>query len=171
MYFKKHDSNAILYQVPQDAQDYKAELKRIQDYVVDLHKRVMATCDSFSEDVKFWAEYKTGIRGFKPWLTAAEKTSTEGLSKPQTLDEANAMFAVVKAFEAGCLKHLKVNISIETLIPMQLPLFRCFQDDSTLSCEVLIETIGKSFVTFVYQKFLEKETIMNHSIFSIENAL
>merc|ERR1712203_1156703 len=67
-----------------------------------------ATCDSFSEDVKFWAEYKTGIRGFKPWLTAAEKTSTEGLSKPQTLDEANAMFAVVKAFEAGCLKHLKI---------------------------------------------------------------
>merc|ERR1712158_140943 len=68
----------------------------------------MATCDSFSEDVKFWAEYKTGIRGFKPWLTAAEKTSTEGLSKPQTLDEANAMFAVVKASEAGCLKHLKI---------------------------------------------------------------
>merc|ERR1712226_1483869 len=89
-------------QVPQDAQDYKAELKRIQDYVVDLHKRVMATCDSFSEDVKFWAEYKTGIRGFKPWLTAAEKKSTEGLSKPQTLDDANAMFAVVKAFEAAC---------------------------------------------------------------------
>merc|ERR1712021_11388 len=59
--------------VPQDAQDYKTELKRIQDYVMDLHKRVMATCDSFSEDVKFWAEYKTGIKGFKPWLAAAEK--------------------------------------------------------------------------------------------------
>merc|ERR1712153_166087 len=94
--------------VPQDAQDYKTELKRIQDYVIDLHKRVMATCDSFSEDVKFWAEYKTGIRGFKPWLAAAEKTSGEGLSKPQTLDEANAMFAVVKTFDAACLKHLKI---------------------------------------------------------------
>merc|ERR1711971_796 len=94
--------------VPQDAQDYKAELKRIQDYVSDLHKRVMATCDAFSEDVKYWAEYKTGIKGFKPWLAEAEKKSTEGLSKPQTLDEANAMFAVVKAFEAACLKHLKI---------------------------------------------------------------
>jgi len=94
--------------VPQDAQDYKTELKRIQDYVFDLHKRVMATCDSFSEDVKFWAEYKTGIRVFNPWLAAAEKTSTGGLSKPKTLEEANAMFAVVKAFEAGCLKHLKI---------------------------------------------------------------
>jgi len=94
--------------VPQDAQDYKTELKRIEDYVIDLHKRVMATCDSFSEDVKFWAEYKIGIRVFTPWLAAAEKTSSEGLSKPKTLDEANAMFAVVKAFEAGCLKHLKI---------------------------------------------------------------
>merc|ERR1711935_1132389 len=94
--------------VPQDAQDYKTELKRIQDYVIDLHKRVMATCDSFSEDVKFWAEYKTGVRGFSPWLAAAEKTSTGGLSKPSTLDEASAMFAVVKDFEAGCLKHLKI---------------------------------------------------------------
>ena len=74
----------------------------------------MATCDSFSEDVKFWAEYKTGVRGFSPWLAAAEKTSTGGLSKPSTLEEASAMFAVVKDFEAGCLKHLKVNISIET---------------------------------------------------------
>merc|ERR1719362_2535312 len=106
------EAEAVLFPqgdtVPQDAQDYKTELKRIQDYVIDLHKRVMATCDSFSEDVKFWAEYKTGIRGFNPWLKAAEKTSSGGLSKPQTLDEANAMFAVCKDFEAGCLKHLKI---------------------------------------------------------------
>ena len=118
----------IHFQVPQDAQDYKDELKRIQDYVTNLYQKVMKECDNFSEDVKFWAEYKTGIKEFKPWLAEAEKKSTEGLSKPQTLDEANAMFAVVKAFEAGCLKHLKVIISIETLIPMQLSLFRCFPE-------------------------------------------
>jgi hypothetical protein len=52
----------------------------------------------------------------------------------------------------------------------------------TLLCEVPIETIGKSFVIFVYHKLLyrlwEKElngklhqTIMNHPIMSIENAL
>ena len=97
----------------------------------------MATCDSFSEDVKFWAEYKTGIRGFKPWLAAAEKTSGEGLSKPQTLDEANAMFSVVKTFEAGCLKHLKVNISIQTLGPMELSPFRRFQNAS-IHAEIIV---------------------------------
>merc|ERR1712242_650598 len=46
--------------VPQDAQDYKDELKRIQEFVLDLQKRVMKECDNFSEDVKYWAEYKTG---------------------------------------------------------------------------------------------------------------
>ena len=126
---EKFSLNYTINQVPQDAQDYKTELKRIQDYVMDLHKQVMQTCDSFSEDVKFWAEYKTGIKGFKPWLVDAEKKSTEGLTKPQTLDEANAMFAVVKSFEAGCLKHLKVIISIDTFGLVLLPFFRSFHKE------------------------------------------
>lgn len=94
--------------VPKDAQDYKDELKRVQDYVNDLHRRVMKECDNFSEDVKFWAEYKTGIKEFRPWLESAEKKSHEGLSKPQTLDEANGMFAGVNEFDQSCLKHLKI---------------------------------------------------------------
>merc|ERR1711963_921842 len=61
--------------VPQDAEDYKIELKRIQDFVADLQKRVMKECDNFSEDVKYWAEYKTGIKEFKPWLENAEVRS------------------------------------------------------------------------------------------------
>ena len=130
--FVKHNFNAFVPQVPQDAQDYKDELKRIQDYVITLHTKVCKECDNFSEDVKFWAEYKTGIKGFKPWLVDAEKKSHEGLSKPQTLDEANSMFAVVKAFEAGCLKHLKVNISKETLGTLQFP----FQSKLSTICYV-----------------------------------
>merc|ERR1719367_2468209 len=31
--------------VPQDAEDHKAELKRIDAFVTDLQKKVMATCD------------------------------------------------------------------------------------------------------------------------------
>ena len=68
----------------------------------------MTECDNFSEDVKFWAEYKTGIKEFKPWLEDAEKKSHEGLAKPQTLDEANGMFAGVKDFKNNCEKHLKI---------------------------------------------------------------
>ena len=72
----------------------------------------MKESDNFSEDVKYWAEYKTGIREFKPWLESAEGKSTGGLAKPQTLDEANGMYAKVKEFEEQCSKHLKVHIVI-----------------------------------------------------------
>jgi len=94
--------------VPKDAQDYKDELERIRKYVEDLYTRCAKECDNFSEDVKFWAQYKTGIKEFGPWLAAAETRSAEGLSKPQTLDEANAMYAMVQDFDAKCLKHLNI---------------------------------------------------------------
>merc|ERR1719323_2803774 len=63
--------------VPKDAKDYKDELKRIETYVIDLQKRVMTTCEQFSEDVKYWAEYKTGIREFRPWLESSEGKTKE----------------------------------------------------------------------------------------------
>merc|ERR1712218_259082 len=94
--------------VPQDAQDYKDELKKIRDYILDLQKRVKTECDNFSEDVKFWAEYKTGIKSFKPWLDGAENKSKEGLSKPQTLDEANAMYATVNDFAKSRITNLEI---------------------------------------------------------------
>merc|ERR1712149_35436 len=99
--------------VPQDAQDYKDELKRIKDFVDNLHQKVMKECDNFSEDVKYWAEYKTGIKEFKPWLDSAEVRSKEGLGKPQTLDEANAMFANVNDFDKACSKHLQILYSAQ----------------------------------------------------------
>jgi len=95
-------------QVPKDAQDYKDELERIRKYVEDLYTRCAKECDNFSMDVNYWAQFRTGMKEFVPWLGAAESKSGEGLTKPQTLDEANAMFAAVEAFDAGCLKHLKI---------------------------------------------------------------
>merc|ERR1712080_72453 len=62
--------------VPTDAQDFKNELARITKYVMDLQEKVKKECDAFSEDVKYWAEYKTGIKEFTPWV-AKDKT-TEG---------------------------------------------------------------------------------------------
>lgn len=83
-------------------------MNRVLEYVTDLHKRVMKECDNFAEDVKFWAEYITGIKEFRPWLEGAEKRSHEGLGKPQTLDEAMAIFTSVNDFDQGCIKHLKI---------------------------------------------------------------
>merc|ERR1711872_570540 len=63
--------------VPSDAQDYKDELNRITKYVTDLQARTKKECDNFSEDVKYWAEYRTGIKEFTPWLVKAEGSCTE----------------------------------------------------------------------------------------------
>merc|ERR1712176_709353 len=68
--------------VPADAKVFKDELARITKYVTDLQANTKIECDKYSNDVKFWAEYRTGIKEFTPWLVAAEKTAAEGLSKP-----------------------------------------------------------------------------------------
>jgi len=94
--------------VPQDAQDFKDELKRIANYVSDLQERVKKECDAYSEDVKYWAEYRTGIKEFTPWLVAAETSSTEGLAKPSDLEQAVALSEKVHFFEKSCVDNLKV---------------------------------------------------------------
>merc|ERR1712183_91739 len=48
--------------VPADAQAFKDELKRITDYVVKLQSDTKVECDKYSNDVKYWAEYRTGIK-------------------------------------------------------------------------------------------------------------
>jgi hypothetical protein len=95
-------------EIPTDAKDFKDELARITKYVNDLQTNVQIECDKYSEDVKFWAEYKTGIKEFTPWLIASEGASAEGLSKPTNLDESKALHDKVHAFDKACLDHLKL---------------------------------------------------------------
>merc|ERR1712107_953427 len=94
--------------VPSDAQDYKDELNRITKYVMDLQARTKKECDSFSEDVKYWAEYRTGIKEFTPWLVKSEGSCTEGLNKPSNLDEVKALHEKVSSFDKTCVNYLKV---------------------------------------------------------------
>jgi len=94
--------------VPQDAQAHKDELGRIHKYMVDLQDKVRNECDNFSEDVKYWAEYKTGIKEFLPWLTSVEADSTNGLAKPTSLLEATALSEKVHKSEADCGLNIKV---------------------------------------------------------------
>ena len=83
-------------------------MSRIHKYMVDLQDKVRKECDNFSEDVKYWAEYKTGIKEFLPWLTAVEADSTNGLAKPSSLQEATALSEKVHKYEAACAGNLKV---------------------------------------------------------------
>merc|ERR1711953_1618428 len=94
--------------VPADAQVFKDELARIIKYVEDLQANTKTECDKYSNDVKFWAEYRTGIKEFNPWLAGAEKDATEGLSKPSDLDQVKALDEKVKTFDKNCANFLKV---------------------------------------------------------------
>merc|ERR1712098_128245 len=94
--------------VDKDAQAFKDELKRITDYVLKLQGDTKIECDKYSNDVKYWAEYRTGIKEFNPWLASAEKSASEGLSKPSSLDEVKALDDKVKTFEKNCVNFLKV---------------------------------------------------------------
>jgi len=94
--------------VPADAQVFKDELARITKYVEDLQVKTKVECDKYSNDVKFWAEYRTGIKEFSPWLASAEKAATEGLSKPSSLDEVKALNDKVTNFDKSCVNYLKV---------------------------------------------------------------
>merc|ERR1712183_379575 len=94
--------------VPADAQAFKDELKRITDYVVKLQSDTKVECDKYSNDVKYWAEYRTGIKEFSPWLAGAEKSAAEGLAKPPSLDDVKALDDKVKTFDKNCVNFLKV---------------------------------------------------------------
>merc|ERR1719461_733681 len=94
--------------VPADAQAFKDELARITKYTTELGEKTKIECDKYSNDVKYWAEYRTGIKEFNPWLAGAEKAAGEGLSKPSDLAEVQALNEKVLAFDKNYISYLKV---------------------------------------------------------------
>merc|ERR1712147_375491 len=95
------------------AQAFKDELNRITDYVTKLAADTKIECDKYSNDVKFWAEYRTGIKEYSPWLAGAEKAAAEGLSKPSDLNEVKALHEKVSTFDKTCINYLKVLTAAE----------------------------------------------------------
>jgi len=99
--------------VPADAQVFKDELARITKFVTELQSNTKIECDKYSNDVKFWAEYRTGIKEFSPWLAGAEKATGEGLAKPSDLAEVKALNEKVLGFDKNCVNYLKVLTAAE----------------------------------------------------------
>merc|ERR1719339_107030 len=99
--------------VPSDAEGFKKELARITKYVTDLAANTRIECDKYSNDVKYWAEYRTGIKEFTPWLVGAEKATGEGLAKPADLAEVKSLNEKVLSFEKNCVNYLKVLVAAE----------------------------------------------------------
>jgi len=94
--------------VPADAKAFQDELERITKFVSTLNNNTKVECDKYSNDVKYWAEYRTGIKEFTPWLVGAEKAAAEGLSKPSDLAEVKALNDKVLGFDKNCGNYNKV---------------------------------------------------------------
>jgi len=94
--------------VDSDAQAYKDELSRVTKFIMDLQDKTRKECDAFSEDVKYFAEFMTGVKEFTPWLVETEKNVSLGLSKPSDLQEVKALHEKVHGVEKDCLNYLKV---------------------------------------------------------------
>ena len=115
-----YNQNSLGDKVPADAQGFKKELARITKYVTDLSAKTRVECDKYANDVKFWAEYRTGIKEFTPWLVAAESSFNDGLAKPSSLQEAQELSSKVHGFEKTCADHLKVLEAAKKLLNLNL---------------------------------------------------
>merc|ERR1712223_2155374 len=125
--------------VPADAQVFKDELNRIIKYVEELQANTKIECDKYSNDVKFWAEYRTGIKEFSPWLASAEKAASEGLSKPSDLGEVQALNDKVLAFDKTCVNYLKVLQAAEGASLKMTTHTEAVAETWVKKCEVLVK--------------------------------
>ena len=89
-----------------------------------LAEEASIECAKFSEDVKFWAEFQTGVKVtdshgdlqlnffmnqvFEPWLKNAEARKQEGLKKPVSLVEACEILGDSKNLQDNAEAKLKV---------------------------------------------------------------
>ena len=74
--------------VSSDAKKFLERLKLVRATLDGLIKEAGDECAKFSEDVKYWAEFQTGVKIFEPWMRRSEDRRVEGLNKPCSLVEA-----------------------------------------------------------------------------------
>jgi len=116
--------------VSSDAKKFIERLKKVRATLDALDAEVSGECAKFSEDVKYWAEFQTGIKVFEPWMKNAEARKTSGLQKPTSLveacqilgdsknlqDEAEAKMRVLEEASASANKmtsHKEADVKVE----------------------------------------------------------
>merc|ERR1719348_2168464 len=94
--------------ISSDAKKFIERLKKVRNTLDALEEEASTECGKFSEDVKFWAEFQTGIKVFEPWMKKSEKRKAEGLRKPGSLVEACEILGDSKNLQDEAEAKLKV---------------------------------------------------------------
>merc|ERR1712045_1034884 len=94
--------------VSSDAKKFIERLKTVRNELNKLDEEIKQECAKFSEDVKYFAEFQTGIKAFDPWMKKAEQRIIDGLKQPKSLVEACKVLGDSKNFQEECEAKLKI---------------------------------------------------------------
>lgn len=91
-----------------DAKDFLERLKKLRDTLTKLDDNINKEFEKYSGDVRYFAEYQTGLQDFYPSLVEAEGRIDEGLPTPQSLTESENTLEDTKNFQASLDDLIKV---------------------------------------------------------------
>merc|ERR1711983_305664 len=94
--------------VSSDAKKFIKRLETVRSELNKLDAEIKSECAKFSEDVKYFAEFQTGIKAFEPWMKKAEQRIIDGLKQPKSLVESCEILGDSKNFQEECEARLKV---------------------------------------------------------------
>ena len=130
----------------------------------DLQKQTITECDKYSNDVKFWAEYRTGIKEFSPWLVSAEKAASEGLSKPSDLGEVKHLNDKVTNFDKTAVNYMKVLSAAEAAAQEMTTHAEADAEISALKARYkAVKTISEEWVKKV-DTLLKEWTLLDNTV-------
>merc|ERR1712038_1625622 len=72
-----------------DAQVFSDRMSKVQETQTNLLEEVKRESVKFGDDVKYLAEFTSGMKKFDPWIEKAEKKKEKGMPKPNNLEGAN----------------------------------------------------------------------------------
>ena len=78
----------------------------------------------FGDDVKYLAEFTSGMKKFEPWITKAEAKKGQGMPKPMNLEEAQDYLAYSKVSSAATVGKFE-NFSAFQIFFVNL-IFKCY---------------------------------------------
>merc|ERR1712130_667015 len=83
-------------------------LKKLRGTITDLDDQINKEFEKYSGDVRYFAEYQTGLQDFYPRLVEAEDRISEGLVTPQSLVESENTLTDTKSFQTSLEELIKV---------------------------------------------------------------
>ena len=91
-----------------DAKDFLERLKKLRGTITDLDDQINKEFEKYSGDVRYFAEYQTGLQDFYPRLVEAEERISDGLATPKSLVESENTLADTKSFQTSLEELIKV---------------------------------------------------------------